>query len=182
MYTLEFDGMLKTTAQYPEGCGVLGYGWTFSKNGMEIAYGFGLFLFHGKINSIHAEYIALSEGLDAIRFLELGEESVLIRGDARCVIDQMRGNAAVNAHSTKRLFNQTRKLASKFQHLNWEWIPRSENQTADRLSRKGLGRISSTSITSLFLDEFRLDRRRGEKLVPVLDLTKYDPLLSYSVN
>jgi ribonuclease HI len=182
MYTLEFDGMLKTTGQYPEGCGVLGYGWSFSKNGIEIAYGFGLFLFHGKINSIHAEYIALSEGLDAIRFLEIGEESVLVRGDARSVIDQMRGKSAVNAHSTKRFFNQTRKLASKFQTLNWEWVPRSENRTADRLSRKGLGRISSTSISSLLMDEFTLDRRHGEKLVPVVDLMKYEPLLTYSIN
>jgi ribonuclease HI len=182
MYTLEFDGMLKTTGHYPEGCGVLGYGWSFSRNGIEIAYGFGLFIFHGKINSIHAEYIALSEGLDAIRFFEIGDESVLVRGDARSVIDQMRGKSGVNTNSTKRLFNQTRKLASKFQKLNWEWVPRSENRTADRLSRKGLGRISTTSITSLFIDQFTLEGRHGEKLVPVIDLMKYDPLLNYSNN
>ena len=47
-----------------------------------------------------AEYLALIEGLEALEDLRIGNEPVEVRGDAKCVIDQMLGHAAVSSPLT----------------------------------------------------------------------------------
>lgn len=182
MYTLEFDGMLRTMDEVPIRTGILGYGWLFSRDGTEIAYGFGLFYYRGSINSTQAEYMALSEGLEAIRDLDICDEFLQISGDARCVIEQMTGTASVSAVSTKKVFKRARKLAASFQNIAWRWVPRHENKLADRLSRRGLARVGLNGMNKLEFNKLYYPRLNSMKLVPIADLTTYYSHLIYSDN
>ncbi|HEU0291561.1 MAG TPA: hypothetical protein VFR47_02430 [Anaerolineales bacterium] len=70
---------------------------------MEIARGFGVFLPICVVGSNVAEYLALIEGLEALADLRIGEAAIEIRGDAKCVIDQMLRYAPVSSPLTRTL-------------------------------------------------------------------------------
>jgi ribonuclease HI len=170
-YILQFDGMLRTIYESPTPVDVLGYGWLLTREGREIAHGFGLFCCRGAVNSVLAEYLALSEGLEAIAYLHLNKDRVEIRGDARSVIDQMRGAASVSAPATLVMHQRARALSCRFRHLTWTWIPRNENKSADRLSRRGLRQIRAHLEESLRPARIPDKGPDGLKLVPIMDLT-----------
>jgi ribonuclease HI len=137
MYTLQFDGMFRASENdSPNERGLLGYGWLMQRNGREIARGFGVFLKNCKAGSSAAEYLALIDGLEALEDLQIKQEPVEIRGDAKCVIDQMTGAATVSSPLTKILYRRARKLSRRFGSLTWTWVPRRENRHADSLSRR----------------------------------------------
>src|SRR5689334_3782206 len=137
MYILKFDGMLHTSGTGPMPISLLGYGWILEHNDREIARGFGLFLRRSKTGSNIAEYLALIDGLETLVDLRLRQEAVEVRGDAKCVIDQMTGEAGVSSPLTARLNRRARRLAKGFPNLTWAWVPRRENSHADQLSRRG---------------------------------------------
>src|SRR4030095_11612032 len=136
MYILRFDGMLHTAGSEPTPVSLLGFGWVLERNSIEAARGFGLFLRNGKTGSNIAEYLALINGLETLVDLRIRHEAVEIRGDAKCVIDQMIGYARVSSPLTRQLYQRARTLARRFSDLTWIWVPRRENQHADRLSRR----------------------------------------------
>ena len=105
-YSLQFDGMLHTLSEEnPRNGGFLGYGWFLTRDDdNEIAYGFGLFAQKGTVYSNLAEYLALIEALDALLDLRIRNEHIEIRGDARCVIDQMTRAASISSLTTQRLY------------------------------------------------------------------------------
>src|SRR5262245_14515816 len=132
MYTLQFDGMLRVSDhEWPTQLGLLGYGWLIQHNGTEIARGFGVFLRNCKAGSNAAEYLALIDGLEALVDLRMPNETIQIRGDAKCVIDQMTGAATVSSPLTKILHKRARQLSRRFSYLSWIWVPRRENRSAD---------------------------------------------------
>src|SRR5262245_17611117 len=112
MYILQFDGMLHTSGTEPMPLSLLGYGWIIQKNGREIARGFCLFLRKSKTGSNIAEYLALID-------LRVWHEAVEIRGDAKCVIDQMIGYSKVNSPLTRELNEHAQALAKRFVDLTW---------------------------------------------------------------
>jgi ribonuclease HI len=138
MFALQFDGMLQILSRKTGHSGLLGYGWQVSNEKTEIARGFGLYAHRYTAHSNIAEYLALLEGLEALTDMRLFNELVEIRGDAKCVIDQMKGNVAISSHLTRKLHRRVRSLAANFSSLEWTWIPRKENRLADQLSRRGL--------------------------------------------
>jgi ribonuclease HI len=147
MYILQFDGMYQRSipeTQYWEG--ILGYGWLITKNGVEIAHGFGLFAHRRTASSSMAEYLALIEGLDALVDLRVENEVIEVRGDAKCVIDQMQGSSSVSSIPLRKLHRHACKLARNFHLLNWFWVPRQKNRQADQLSRRGLRYLGSTTL------------------------------------
>jgi ribonuclease HI len=163
--------MLRTIYESPTRLAVLGYGWLLTRDGLEIAHGFGLFYCRGAVNSVLAEYMALTEGLEAIADIHLNKDRVEIRGDARSVIDQMRGAASVSAPTTLAMHRRARALSCQFRHLTWKWIPRNENKLADRLSRRGLRQIRRHSEESVGTQNIPDIFPDGLKLVPIMDLT-----------
>ncbi|MEI7849072.1 MAG: reverse transcriptase-like protein [Chloroflexota bacterium] len=184
MVLLQFDGMLKLLKEQPEMGGLLGYGWIISSNGSEIAHGFGLFANKQTVNSSQAEYLALIEGLDALVDLYSRNEHVEIIGDAKCVIDQMSGTAAISSLITRKLHERACKLAGQFSQLTWAWVPRSKNKRADKLSRRGLLNLynSPGSYESVLS---QLDAHPGNQkgFISMLDLRVYsqrpmEPLIS----
>jgi ribonuclease HI len=169
MHTLQFDGMLQTMKQNPGRIGLLGYGWLIQRNGIEIAHGFGIFVKSGVLGSNVAEYLSLIEGLEALADLEIRDEAIEIRGDAKCVIDQMKGDASVSSSITRKLSQRARHLLRRFTSPTWVWVPRGLNKQADALSRRGL-RYLHCSSTGKSWGEVQKIPFHGEVLIPVVNL------------
>lgn len=141
-----------------------------------MARGFGLFAQRQMACSNLAEYLALIEGLEALLDLRIWDEPIEIRGDAKCVIDQMKGDAAVNSLRTRKLHLRARRLANHFDSLAWSWIPRKENKLADKLSRRGLRQLHSfPQAYEHALNRLNSHSIPADGLVPLVDLRIYSP-------
>jgi ribonuclease HI len=173
MYILHFDGMLTTREQGGSHTGLMGYGWLLTRGGVERAHGFGLYVCVGNANSSLAEYFALTEALEAVSALSLYQEVVEIRGDARSVIDQMTGCASAGTMPIREMHLRALSLASGFSRLRWTWVPRRENASADRLSRRGLRQIILRPWEDLAHNGRTIWNRGGLQLLPLMDITLY---------
>jgi ribonuclease HI len=181
MYILRFDGMLHTSGSEPMPVSLLGYGWVIERNGAEIARGFGLFLRKSKTGSNIAEYLALIEGLETLVDLRIRHEVVEIRGDAKCVIDQMSGYARVSSTLTRKLNQRAQKLARRFTNLTWVWVPRNQNRHADRLSRRSFRYLRYSPHLDQEIHRSRLSTYRG-RFVPLVDLRVHTPVVQVNSN
>ena len=89
-----------------------------------------------RVTNNEAEYFALAKGL--IEADEQGIRRLRVRGDSELVINQMRGDYAVNAPKMVVACNTATVLARKFQVVTYEHIDRSLNSRADALARLGI--------------------------------------------
>jgi ribonuclease HI len=129
MITIYFDGLC-----YPKNPGgVAAYGYLVYRNRELIHKGFGA-VGEGKgmTNNV-AEYEGL---LAAVQWIvdEGIDEDIVIKGDSQLVIKQMKGEYRVNSATSKKYVPEIKKLL----HLkmpSFVWIPREENEEADKLSR-----------------------------------------------
>ena len=178
MYLLQFDGMFRAPENdRPNGPGLLGYGWLIQRDGREVARGYGVFVRNCKAGSNAAEYLALIDGLDALTDLQITNETVEVRGDAKCVIDQMTGTATVSSPLTKILYRQARKLSRRFGSLTWTWVPRRENHHADRLSRRSFLYLHYSSRLDLNAKPPKQPHLYKGGLIPLVDLRIHSPSL-----
>ena len=83
-----------------------------------------------------AEYTALLTGLT--KALELGWKHIIIEGDSKLVINQVKGAWKINKAHLKRLHARVIKELSKFDSYALNWIPRNKNSAADELASKAL--------------------------------------------
>jgi ribonuclease HI len=104
---------------------------------------------------------------------------VEIRGDAKCVIDQMCGLAGISSVPTRKLNKRASRLAKRFKALHWQWIPRRHNRDADQLTKYAMRKMRTMHRT--FTDAIKtppvasiLDGR----LASVIDLRVYQTLSS----
>jgi broad specificity phosphatase PhoE/ribonuclease HI len=92
-----------------------------------------------------AEYQGLIAGLTAAR--DLGASSVRVRMDSKLVVEQMSGRWQVKHPSMRPLARRAAELASGFDEITFEWIPRAQNSHADRLANQAMdaaaGRMST---------------------------------------
>jgi ribonuclease HI len=129
MITIYFDGLC-----YPRNPGgVAAYGYLVYRNSELIHKGFGA-VGEGKgmTNNV-AEY----EGLLAAAqwFIDEGiKEDIVIKGDSQLVIKQMKGEYRVNSATSKKYVPEIKKLLQR-EKASFVWIPREENEEADKLSR-----------------------------------------------
>ena len=179
MFTLQFDGMLRASASESlNQHGLLGYGWLIQHNGREVARGFGVYLRNCGAGSNAAEYLALIDGLEALADLRIAQEVVEIRGDAKCVIDQMSGAATVSSPLTKSLHRRARKLARVLGSVNWKWVPRRENRHADSLSRRSFLYLPYSSRLDMDKKiQGNLQLYKGG-LIPLVDLRIHSPVVA----
>jgi ribonuclease HI len=155
MLTLRFDGLfrhIQCKEQVSGQSGFMCYGWIITENGRIRAYGHGGIAGQCNANSNAAEYLALIEGLDALLDLAGGGQAAQVYGDAKSVIEQMRGAAQVNASSIRMLHQRASRLAARFAQIEWAWVPRRENHAADTLTRRALRQM-------------RLDRKKYQSAV-----------------
>jgi ribonuclease HI len=181
MLTLQFDGLFRGAPEESnlgENAGFMCYGWVILRDGAVVARGHGGYARSRDASSNVAEYLGLIEGLEALLDMHAGSnDAVEICGDAKSVIEQMQGIAAVAAVSIKPLHRRARKLAAHFHQILWSWTPRRNNHTADALTRRALRQIrANPEEWEAALETFDLLKRNGRetnKLHSILDLRIY---------
>lgn len=176
MYNLQFDGLFRRiqieTRGYP---GIMCYGWIIMRNETVVAYGNGGYA-HWKIaTSNGAEYLALIAGLEALVGMNISNESILIQGDAKTIIEQMQNLVCTHSPRIKQFHRQARRLCRGLQNVEWNWTPRRQNYFADQLTRKALKQVRSNSPV-FFNPEVQIDipehSRHG--LQPIFTQSAFD--------
>ena len=131
MITIYFDGLC-----YPKNPGgVAAYGYLVYRDSEPIWRGFGgVGEGRGMTNNV-AEYEAL---MAAAQWLvdEGIEDKVLIKGDSELVIKQMKGQYKVSSATSKKYVPDIKRLLLG-KDVSFFWVPREENEEADKLSRMG---------------------------------------------
>lgn len=183
MYILHFDGLFRGIPAHSinsSKAGIMCYGWLIIEHEILIARGHGAFARGRDATSNVAEYLALIEGLEALCDLGIASQPIRVCGDAKCVIDQMRGKASVNARSMKPMYRRAKRLASNFSNLNWSWLPRIYNKAADSLTRQAMRQVRKDQQTydaAVRAIETNNHKSPGSnKFLPLMDLRVYQPL------
>lgn len=96
----------------------------------EIAEGIGV-----ATNNV-AEYTAALRGME--QALELGATEVEVRSDSRLLVEQLSGRYRVKNPTLQRLHAEVRSVASAFERVTYEHVPRTRNVAADRLANLGV--------------------------------------------
>ena len=182
MYTLQFDGLFRGVHGEDSArvkTGFMCYGWVILQEANIVARGHGAYARGKDATSNIAEYLALIEGLDALYDLGIRSEPVHIYGDAKGVIDQMRGEASVTSPSTLPMFRRASRLARRFENLEWTWVPRRDNRLADLLTRRAMRQVRldshSYQETVRAIHPYTARQQTSNKFLPVLDLRVYQP-------
>ncbi|HEX7555046.1 MAG TPA: ribonuclease HI family protein [Leptolinea sp.] len=175
MYTLQFDGLFRRIQTKSHGNpGIMCYGWLILRDGSLVAKGHGGYA-HWKIaTSNGAEYLALIAGLEALLDMNITDETILIQGDAKTIIEQMQNLVQTHSPRIKQFHRQARRLCRNLKDVQWNWTPRRENHSADRLTRRALQQIRSSEPVYFAPDVLTLiptSSRHG--LQPILHLTQY---------
>jgi ribonuclease HI len=183
MLTLRFDGLYRAFSEErnPNSCaGVMCYGWVIERDGKAVARGHGGYARRVDASSNSAEYLALIEGLSALGDMHCEQEPIEVIGDARSVIEQMQGRAAVNSASVRSLYRWAVRLAVRYKHLSWTWTPRRMNQEADLLTRRAMRQIAAnpTQYRAAIraVEDPSIPRCKHGRLLSLLDLRIYQPL------
>ncbi|NSW52731.1 MAG: ribonuclease HI family protein [Anaerolineae bacterium] len=182
MVILEFDGLFRGIeggAHAANKCGFMCYGWLVRKNGKIVAQGHGTYLRCDDATSNVAEYLALIEGLEALWDMALLEERVLVIGDAKTIINQMKGLSRAHVTRIRKLQSRAQRIAKNFRDIEFLWVPRRENHAADKLSRRALKQFKISP--DLYRDAIRTlnhERRKAygkARLLSVHDLRILTP-------
>jgi ribonuclease HI len=109
-------------------------GFVIKKNGETIAKGCEVIgKGEGMTNNV-AEYTALIYSLKEIKRLKLENEFLKIRSDSQLLVNQINRVWSVKAPLIIPLYKITKELANDL-HYRIEWVPREENEEADKLTR-----------------------------------------------
>jgi ribonuclease HI len=82
-----------------------------------------------------AEYSAVVRALEWLDKNGKHDTPIILRGDSRLIINQLKGEFKVKSLRIIELYDNAKKLLSRFKNLRMEWVDRDRNQEADRLSR-----------------------------------------------
>ena len=131
--------------------GVATYGVVVKSEGKTIFEGSGLAYakpWTDEASNNVAEYSALIHALEWLRKNDLLASPIIVRGDSRLIINQMEGVFKVKAMRILALHQRASKLLSEFKNLHLEWVDRSRNAEADRLSRFAYRKFNEKSAPS----------------------------------
>ena len=179
MYTLQFDGLFKPAqgTNPAEQAGFMCYGWLIWKDHRVIARGHGGVARSQAATSNSAEYMALIEGLDALRDMAgVCEQPVTVMGDARSVIDQMQQVSAILSADTRLLNQRARRISAHFVQIQWTWTPREKNRAADALTRRAMRQIRRDEKNYQAAVELFDRPERSKRTLPLVDLRVYQPV------
>jgi probable phosphoglycerate mutase len=90
----------------------------------------------GRATNNVAEYRGLIAGLEEAAKLHATEVAVSM--DSKLVVEQMSGRWRVKHPDLAELNATARALASQFERVSYQWIPRAENSHADRLANEAM--------------------------------------------
>ncbi len=91
----------------------------------------------GRATNNQAEYRAIIAALEEAA--RLGAKQVKINSDSQLVVRQINGEYRVKKASLKPLYQQVKKLQSSLDGFTITYIPRQQNQEADKLANMALG-------------------------------------------
>lgn len=94
-----------------------------------------------------AEYTGVLKALEWLIKNNDINENILVRGDSKLVIFQIKGRYKVKAERIMHLYDQSMNLISKFKNIGFEWVPREQNKEADALSYKAYLEILDNNPT-----------------------------------
>lgn len=130
-----FDGASKPVNP----SGIATYGFIVYENSKKVYEEYGLVgagcLGHDVTNNV-AEYTALIRALEWLVEYKESYKRVVIKGDSKLVIMQLRNLYSVRARRIIPLFNRVQELIKGFEEVSFTWIPRELNKEADALSKK----------------------------------------------
>jgi ribonuclease HI len=90
----------------------------------------------GETTNNVAEYTAAIRGLEAAE--AIGAREVVLRSDSLLLVQQLTGRYRVKTAHLQPLHQQVRTLASHFDRVIYEHVPRERNAEADRLANLGV--------------------------------------------
>lgn len=100
----------------------------------------------GRATNNVAEYYALIAALD---YAEAhGIRKLRVRSDSELLVRQMQGQYRVKSADLRPLHERARKLARRLDSFSIEYVPRTENQDADRLANEALNRTGGRPARS----------------------------------
>ena len=83
-----------------------------------------------------AEYAALCAALQFLLTKKLEDSIIEVRSDSALVVNQMSGNWKFRKGLYHEKYLEAVRLCARFAKLRFRWIPREENEEADRLTRE----------------------------------------------
>jgi ribonuclease HI len=119
--------------------GVPCYAYLVKKDGkiLKSAYGVAAEPLSEQATNNVAEYTALIKALEWLLENGYGQSSkVEVKGDSQLVVRQMSGQYRVKNRQIIPLFQKAAVLRKKFADLEITWVPREQNNEADRLSER----------------------------------------------
>ena len=91
--------------------------------------------FIGRRTDAAAEYVALIRALKLAEYFRVSE--LKVRTDSKRIVRQVLGGQQITSHTLKELANEAAAIIAKIRNFRLEQIPRSQNDKADYLARKG---------------------------------------------
>lgn len=137
--TLRFDGASKGNPG-PAGGGAVLFG-------LDGAPQWALGVPLGRATNNQAEYTGLLEGLKEAS--KRGIKDLLVEGDSKLVIEQLKGGWKVRDAGMKRLFDECKTVLKGFSYVVFTHIPREQNQEADHAANEGVKGHFVRSYTTL---------------------------------
>jgi len=127
---------------YVDGCcepvnpgGTAAYGYVIYHNGQRVADGYGVVGSGPGMTNNVAEYRAAIAALT--RLVEIGlVDKVEVRSDSQLLVNQMCGYYRVKSPRLQPLYHQLSALVTVFPAVRWRWVPREQNEEADRFSKQ----------------------------------------------
>lgn len=143
-YVIHFDGSC-----WPNPGGTAAYGFTLAVNGEIVEAAHGVIGTGPKMSNNVAEFIAAARGLAWVRHAAPLPAHITVRGDSMLVIQIMSGKWRATQdklYSDSYLLcdNLRRELVEAGHEIEFEWLPREQNQMCDNLSKEHLSSTKQT--------------------------------------
>lgn len=118
--------------------GVATYGYVIYKDNEKLSEGKGIACEPLSVQASNnvAEYSGLINALEWLLANNYSHEHIDVYGDSQLTIRQMTGRYAVKAERLLSLFAKAQQLATQFDSIKFGWIPREENEEADKLTHQ----------------------------------------------
>lgn len=96
----------------------------------------GKYIGHGEgISNNVAEYSGIIRILEYLKEHNLQNEEIIIYGDSKLVIEQMKGKWKINQGAYVPYALKARQIDVDFPNVTYIWIPREQNTVCDDLSK-----------------------------------------------
>lgn len=99
----------------------------------------------GKTSNNLGEFWGLYKALEWLKENNLNEEQIFVKGDSNMVINQASGNWKIKTKKpmiyTEVGLEVVEFINNNFPFIEFEWIPREQNEIADGLSKQAIGQL-----------------------------------------